>query len=112
MRKHLQPDALFSSFDEITPVYLTERKIKLLFCDVDNTLAPYEVPEPDEFDYDFVLIFPAGHPFDLPRPRIHPCQKCLFVADALDPPDGVFFGIQSAEFGAVVPIVCFFVVPE
>ena len=48
MSKKLQPDALFSSFEEITPAYLTSRGIKLLFTDVDNTLAPYEVPEPNE----------------------------------------------------------------
>lgn len=48
MRKRLQPDLLFPSFEKITPKYLSERSIKLLFTDVDNTLAPYEVPKPDE----------------------------------------------------------------
>ncbi|MBQ7173662.1 MAG: YqeG family HAD IIIA-type phosphatase [Clostridia bacterium] len=48
MKKFFQPDALFSSFDKITPKYLSERGVRLLFTDVDNTLAPYELPEPDE----------------------------------------------------------------
>ena len=49
MQTHnLQPDALFASYKEVTPAYLNAQGIKLLFTDVDNTLAPYEVPEPDD----------------------------------------------------------------
>lgn len=48
MKTDLQPDALFPSFDTITPDYLSEHGVKLLFTDVDNTLAPYETPEPNE----------------------------------------------------------------
>ena len=48
MKYNLQPDALFASYAEITPAYLKTNGIKLLFTDVDNTLAPYEVPEPDD----------------------------------------------------------------
>ena len=48
MKHTLQPDVLFASYSEITPAYLKTNGIKLLFTDVDNTLAPYETPEPDE----------------------------------------------------------------
>ncbi len=48
MKYTLQPDALFATYSEITPAYLTEKGIKLLFTDVDNTLAPYETPDPDD----------------------------------------------------------------
>ena len=48
MKYTLQPDALFATYREITPTYLKSNGIKLLFTDVDNTLAPYEVPDPDE----------------------------------------------------------------
>ena len=48
MKYTLQPDALFASYSEITSEYLQAKGIKLLFTDVDNTLAPYEIPEPDD----------------------------------------------------------------
>ena len=48
MKYTLQPDALFASYAEVTPAYLKANGIKLLFTDVDNTLAPYEIPEPDD----------------------------------------------------------------
>lgn len=40
------PDAIFSSYDELTPAYLLERGIKALIVDVDNTLIPYEEGDP------------------------------------------------------------------
>lgn len=46
MFKHLLPDARFSSFDEVTPELLSRMGVKLLLCDIDNTLAPYEEPDP------------------------------------------------------------------
>ena len=42
------PDYIFSKFDEITPEFLSELGIKALLIDIDNTLAPYEVAEPDD----------------------------------------------------------------
>ena len=48
MKHNLQPDALFASYSEIEPAYLTAKGIKLLFTDLDNTLAPYEVQDPDD----------------------------------------------------------------
>ena len=48
MLSKLLPYQIFDKFDDITPEYLTSLGVKFLFSDVDNTLAPYEVPEPDE----------------------------------------------------------------
>ncbi len=44
----LTPDYIFNTFDEITPEFLTSLGIRALLIDIDNTLAPYEQPEPDE----------------------------------------------------------------
>ncbi len=44
----LTPDAMFEKFDDITPEFLLSRGIKALLIDIDNTLAPYEQPLPDE----------------------------------------------------------------
>ena len=35
----LFPDLLFDRFDELTPEYLAKKGVKLLLCDLDNTLA-------------------------------------------------------------------------
>lgn len=42
----LQPDAYFAHFTDITPDFLRAHKISALLIDIDNTLAPYEEPEP------------------------------------------------------------------
>lgn len=44
----LTPDAMFDKFDDITPEFLLSRGITALLIDIDNTLAPYEQPLPDE----------------------------------------------------------------
>ncbi len=44
----LTPDYMFSSYADITPEFLISLGIKALLIDIDNTLAPYEQPEPDE----------------------------------------------------------------
>ncbi len=43
----LIPDAMFNKFDDITPDFLLGRGIRALLIDIDNTLAPYEQPDPD-----------------------------------------------------------------
>lgn len=48
MLSKLLPYRIFDKFDDITPEYLLSLGVSFLFSDVDNTLAPYEVPEPDE----------------------------------------------------------------
>ncbi len=44
----LTPDQLFGSYRELTPDYLKQCGIDVLIMDIDNTLAPYEQPEPDQ----------------------------------------------------------------
>ncbi len=44
----LTPDFMFNTFDEVTVDFLLEQGISALLIDIDNTLAPYEQPEPDE----------------------------------------------------------------
>lgn len=42
------PDYIFNNFSEITPDFLRDLGIKALLVDIDNTLAPYEEPTPNE----------------------------------------------------------------
>ncbi len=44
----LTPDYCFERFSDVTPEFLSELGIRALLIDIDNTLAPYEQPEPDE----------------------------------------------------------------
>lgn len=44
----LMPDYMFRTFDEITPAFLQGLGVRAILADIDNTLAPYEQPEPDE----------------------------------------------------------------
>ena len=44
----LTPDYLFDRFDQVTPEFLSSLGIRGLLIDIDNTLAPYEEPEPNE----------------------------------------------------------------
>ena len=48
MRNPMMPDYMFRTFDEITPAFLASLGVKAILADIDNTLAPYEQPEPDE----------------------------------------------------------------
>ena len=48
MRNPMMPDYMFRTFDEITPEFLSGLGIRAILADIDNTLAPYEQPEPDE----------------------------------------------------------------
>ena len=55
MKKHrhtlsylLTPDYVFGGFSEVTPEFLGSIGIRALVIDIDNTLAPYEVDEPDQ----------------------------------------------------------------
>lgn len=41
------PDATFRSYREITAEVLKNKGISILLLDIDNTLAPYEQPDPD-----------------------------------------------------------------
>jgi HAD superfamily phosphatase (TIGR01668 family) len=48
MADWLLPDYIFQSFTDVTPEFLDSVGIKALLIDIDNTLAPYEVAEPDD----------------------------------------------------------------
>ncbi len=48
MANWFMPDYIFAKFDNITVEFLREHGIKALLIDIDNTLAPYEVAEPDD----------------------------------------------------------------
>ena len=48
MKNPMMPDYMFRTFDEITPAFLTGLGVTAILADIDNTLAPYEQPEPDE----------------------------------------------------------------
>lgn len=43
-----QPDHTFLSYRDVSVAFLQEQGIRVLLLDIDNTLAPYEQPEPDE----------------------------------------------------------------
>ena len=45
---HLTPTYMFAHYDDVTPEFLSEHGIRALLIDIDNTLAPYEQPDPDE----------------------------------------------------------------
>ena len=48
MASWLIPDAVFEHYYDVTPQYLESQGVHALIIDIDNTLAPYEVAEPDE----------------------------------------------------------------
>lgn len=48
MKDFFTPTYMFGAYWEITPAFLTSIGIKALLIDIDNTLAPYEQPDPDE----------------------------------------------------------------
>ena len=48
MSNWFMPDYIFAKFDDITVELLEGLGIKALLIDIDNTLAPYEVAEPDD----------------------------------------------------------------
>ena len=48
MKDYLTPDLMLGAYDELTPEMLRGMGIRALLIDIDNTLAPYEQPDPDE----------------------------------------------------------------
>jgi HAD superfamily phosphatase (TIGR01668 family) len=48
MKNCLTPDYMFGTFAEVTPAFLQSIGVRALLIDIDNTLAPYEQPDPDE----------------------------------------------------------------
>ena len=48
MSSWLLPDYIFAAYKCVTPEFLKSIGVKALLIDIDNTLAPYEMPEPDD----------------------------------------------------------------
>jgi len=48
MKEKLIPDYMFGHYYEVTPAFLTSIGVRALLIDIDNTLAPYEMPDPDD----------------------------------------------------------------
>ena len=48
MKNWFIPDYMFATFQEVTPDFLQSIGVRALLIDIDNTLAPYEQPDPDE----------------------------------------------------------------
>ena len=48
MKDRFTPDFMFAHYWEVTPSFLAEQGIRALLIDIDNTLAPYEMPDPDD----------------------------------------------------------------
>ena len=60
MKNPLMPDYMFRTFDEVTPEFLSELGVRAVLADIDNTLAPYEQPEPDERIKDWITSLAAA----------------------------------------------------
>ena len=48
LSKLLMPDYYFEHYYDISPDFLLSKDIRVLLIDIDNTIAPYEIAEPDE----------------------------------------------------------------
>lgn len=48
MPNPMMPDYMFPTFADITPAFLQGLGVRAILADIDNTLAPYEQPEPDD----------------------------------------------------------------
>ena len=48
MKNFLIPDYMFGTFSEVTPDFLQSIGVRALLIDIDNTLAPYEEPDPNQ----------------------------------------------------------------
>lgn len=48
MFRKFKPDFVFATYREVTPEFLKSHNIRGILSDIDNTLAPYEVAEPDD----------------------------------------------------------------
>lgn len=44
----MMPDHMFDTYDKVTPEFLKSLGVRAVLADIDNTLAPYEQPEPDD----------------------------------------------------------------
>ena len=56
----LIPDRLYERYTDLTPQVLRDLGVELLLCDLDYTLAPRSVPEPDGVLYDWLAACRAA----------------------------------------------------
>lgn len=54
LERYLIPDYIFPRYDDVTPEFLASIGVRALLIDIDNTLAPYEQPDPDERNFAWV----------------------------------------------------------
>ncbi len=48
MKDFFTPDYMLGHYYDVTPEFLHSIGVRALLCDIDNTLAPYEQPDPDD----------------------------------------------------------------
>lgn len=60
MRLSLRPCRLFFDYRAVTAEYLRKKGVKLLLCDLDYTLAPKAVKEPDESVHAWIASLQAA----------------------------------------------------
>jgi len=48
LSRYLIPDYMFEHYYDVTPEFLASIGVRALLIDIDNTLAPYEQPTPDD----------------------------------------------------------------
>ena len=57
MLKIFVPDLYIKNYTKLNIAYLKQRNIKLLVCDIDNTLVPFDQHYPDEGVFAFIKEF-------------------------------------------------------
>lgn len=60
LERFLIPDFIFDRYDDVTPEFLASIGVRALLIDIDNTLAPYEQPDPDERNFAWVAAMRAA----------------------------------------------------
>ena len=60
LERYLIPDYIFPRYDDVTPEFLASIGVRALLIDIDNTLAPYEQPDPDERNFAWVAAMRAA----------------------------------------------------
>ena len=60
LERYLIPDYIFPRYDDVTPEFLASIGVRALLIDIDNTLAPYEQPDPDECNFAWVAAMRAA----------------------------------------------------
>lgn len=60
MKDNFTPDYMFATYLDVTPEFLKSLGIKAILSDIDNTLAPYEQPDPDERNFAWVAAMRAA----------------------------------------------------